>query len=292
VLQLRVFGEAAAVREVARRLRAMPGARHVILVEGTDDADAAVTVDLRASIADGALAVARDAGIPPEDVSLLRFDVVGPAQAGDDEPVTLIWADLIGRARVNARTAARYLVYMAVAGVIGAFGVIDEDQILIVGAMAIAPDLLPVTAACTGIVMRRARLVAQGVVSLVAGMTVACALAAAVTALLDVFDLLPAGFAVHEVGLASQEHVEAETIIVALAAGVAGMLAVETRASAGVGVAISVTTIPAAAFLGVAAGIGEFSKSLSALAVLVTNIAMMLTGGSVTLAIQRKLARR
>jgi Domain of unknown function (DUF389) len=58
------------------------------------------------------------------------------------------------------------------------------------------------------------------------------------------------------------------------------------------GVAISVTTVPAAAFLGVAAGIGEFSKSLGALGVLGTNIAMMLVGGSTTLAIQRHLASR
>ena len=68
------------------------------------------------------------------------------------------------------------------------------------------------------------------------------------------------------------------------------MLAVETRASMGVGVAISVTTIPAAAFLGVAAGIGELSKSLAALSVLSVNIAMMILGGSVTLAVQRRLA--
>ena len=39
------------------------------------------------------------------------------------------------------------------------------------------------------------------------------------------------------------------------------MLALETRASSGVGVAISVTTIPAAAYLGVAAGLGEFDKA-------------------------------
>jgi hypothetical protein len=60
----------------------------------------------------------------------------------------------------------------------------------------------------------------------------------------------------------------------------------------GVGVAISVTTIPAAAFLGVAAGVGEFSKSLAALSVLATNVAMMLVGGSTALAIQRRLASR
>jgi hypothetical protein len=53
-----------------------------------------------------------------------------------------------------------------------------------------------------------------------------------------------------------------------------------------------VTTIPAAAFLGVALGIGEFTNSLAALSVLATNIAMMLLGGSTVLAVQRKLASR
>ena len=70
------------------------------------------------------------------------------------------------------------------------------------------------------------------------------------------------------------------------------MLALETRASSAVGVAISVTTIPASAFLGVALGIGEFSKSLSALGVLVANVAMMLLGGSLTLIAQRRIAGR
>ncbi len=60
--------------------------------------------------------------------------------------------------------------------------------------------------------------------------------------------------------LGSLTSVNNETIAVALAAGVAGMLALETRASSGVGVAISVTTIPAAAYLGVAAGLGEFAE--------------------------------
>jgi hypothetical protein len=37
-------------------------------------------------------------------------------------------------------------------------------------------------------------------------------------------------------------------------------------------------------------GIGELAKSLAALGVLAANIAMMLTGGSIALAVQRKLA--
>lgn len=248
-----------------------------------------MTADVRAAGADGALEMVRGLGIAAEDVSLLRLDAIGPGAASEGS-VAIVWADLLGQARINARTAVRYLVFMAVAGVIAAFGVIDQDQILIVGAMAVAPDLLPVTAACTGLVLRRPRLIGQGLVSLVVGLGVACALAAAATGFLNLFDLLPSEFAVHEVGLASQQHVEAETIFVALAAGVAGMLAVETRASMGVGVAISVTTIPAAAFLGVAAGVGQLSKSLGALSVLGANIAMMLLGGSTALVVQRRLA--
>ena len=70
------------------------------------------------------------------------------------------------------------------------------------------------------------------------------------------------------------------------------MLAVETRASAGVGVAISVTTIPAAAYLGVSAGLGEVHEAAGALGVLGTNVGMMVVGAVGTLAVQRVLQHR
>jgi Domain of unknown function (DUF389) len=81
-----------------------------------------------------------------------------------------------------------------------------------------------------------------------------------------------------------------ETIAVAFVAGVAGMVAFETRASSGVGVAISVTTIPAAAYLGVAAGLGEGGKALGALAVL-ADVVFMVAAAGITLGLQRRIAR-
>jgi uncharacterized hydrophobic protein (TIGR00271 family) len=291
MLHLRVFGDTTAMADVAQRLDALQGARHVSIAAGVHDGESLVTADVRAPAADTALEMLNGLGIPSEDISLLRFDAIDP-NAASEETVALVWADLLGQARVNARTAVRYLVFMAVAGVIASFGVIQQDQILIVGAMAVAPDLLPITATCTGLVLRRPRLIRRGLVSLMVGLGVACIFAAAVTGFLNLFDLLPAEFDIHQIGLTSQQHISAETILVAFAAGVAGMLAVETRASMGVGVAISVTTIPAAAFLGVAAGVGQFSKSLGALGVLGANIAMMLVGGSLALAVQRKLASK
>jgi hypothetical protein len=57
-----------------------------------------------------------------------------------------------------------------------------------------------------------------------------------------------------------------------------------------VGVAISITAIPAAAYLGVAAGDGEAGKALYALGVPEVNVAMLLVAGTLTLIVQRRLA--
>jgi uncharacterized hydrophobic protein (TIGR00271 family) len=282
VLQLRVYGDAATLAAVADDLGRLPGTRHFSLSGGL------VTADIRPEAADAALTRLNRLGIPAEDVTVVRLDTIGPAATS--EPLVLVWADVLSQARVQARAPARYLVLMAVAGVIAALAVVNESSVLIVGAMAISPDLLPITAACTGLVLRRRRLFQRGLGTLVLGLAVACLFAAAVSLFLDVSDLMPSGFTLGEIP-AAQTHVNATTILVAFAAGIAGMLAVETRASAAVGVGISVTTIPASAFFGVAIGTGELSKSWSALAVLGVNIGMMLLGGSIALATQRMRAR-
>jgi uncharacterized hydrophobic protein (TIGR00271 family) len=178
-----------------------------------------------------------------------------------------VWADVLSSARMRARRPARYFALMAAAGVIAALAVVNDSATLIVGAMAISPDLLPITAACTGLVLLRPRLVGRGLATLVAGLATAGLFAIVVSLLLDRFDLLPQGFSLQEFS-AAQTHVNATTILVAFAAGVAGMLVVETRTSSAVGVAISVTTIPAVVYLGVTLGIGQLETSLSALAVL------------------------
>jgi len=276
--------------EVAGQLDALAGARHVCLTDTMRPGTALVTADVRAQAADEALARLSGMGVPADDIALVRLDTIG-LPAASSEPLALVWADVLGQARSSARAPTRYLVLMAVAGVIGSFAVTNESAVLLVGAMATSPDLLPITAACTGIVLLRRRLVLRSLGALLLGLAVTALLAAAVTGFLNLFDLLPTGFTLGEIP-ASQTHVNATTIFVALAAGVAGMLAVETRASAAVGVAISVTTIPAAAYLGVAIGTGALDKSWSALAVLAANIAMMLVGGASALALQRAASRR
>ena len=257
-----------------------------------DSRGALVTADLVDDAVDRALQQVSRLGVPAEDVVLVREEAIG--QAVRQRPLaSVVWADLLSQAGVNARPFARYLVFMAAAGTIAGFGVIYENVILVVGAMAISPDTLPVTAAATAIVLRRWRLAGRALVALVSGLGTACLVAGVMTLVLNAVDLLPNGFVVAKGGfLEGLSTVNISTPIVAFAAGIAGMLALETRASSAVGVAISVTTIPASAYLGVAAGVGEVSKARGALLVLGVNIAMLLTGGCSTLLVQRRLAAR
>jgi uncharacterized hydrophobic protein (TIGR00271 family) len=291
MLHLRVYGPEGAMEAVAEGVAAVPGAGHVTRADtGDGSGRALVTADLQPGAADAALDRVDSLGIPAEDVALLRLEGI---QTGPLRKATLVvWADLLGQAGEHARPVGRYLVFMAAAGVIAAYGVIYANLILIVGAMAVSPDLLPITAICVGITVGRGRLVGRALWTLAAGLGAAGVVAGALTALLDVLGLLPANFEVGESALAGLTTINNSTVVVALVAGVAGMLALETRASSSVGVAISVTTIPALAYLGVAVGVGEVGKALGAAAVLGANVAALVVGGTLTLLAQRALEQR
>jgi uncharacterized hydrophobic protein (TIGR00271 family) len=288
LLHLRAYGSPDALSGIASELEQLTGVRHVGVVGGSPDAPALLTADVRNAAADEAFRILGRHGVPPEDVVFSRLDTIG-ALADASEPLALVWADVVGQARTRARAPARYFTLMAASGVVGMFAVVEKNAVLLVGAMAVSPDLLPITAAATGLALRRAGLASRAFLTLAAGLAVIAVVGLLLTAVLHWAGLLPAGFTLGAIP-AAQTHVNASTILVALAAGVAGMLALETRASAAVGVAISVTTVPAAAYVGVAVGLGELAKVPSALAVLGVNIVMMLIAGSCTLALQRTFA--
>jgi uncharacterized hydrophobic protein (TIGR00271 family) len=291
MIRLEVYGSASTMSSVARFLDASDDVERVRLAHATRPEHAIVVAVVRPRAVDGVLDELRGHGVPDDDVTLTREEVLGGS--GDSRrEAGLVWEDVLGMASRNARPIARYLAFMIVAGVVGSYGVIGANVILIVGAMAISPDLLPITAVGVGLVDRRFGLAARALVTLLIGMTLASAAACASASLQDLFGLIPSAFDIHSTVLGSLTEVSNETIVVALAAGVAGMLALETRASAGVGVAVSVTTIPAAAYLGVAAGLGEADQARGAVGVLAANVAMLVVGASGTLTLQRLVARR
>jgi uncharacterized hydrophobic protein (TIGR00271 family) len=293
MMGIEVFGDSAAMAGVAELLEELDGVSRVRQVEAVRSGHSIVSAAVRPRAVDRLLDELRRQGVPEEDTTVTRIEVV-EWTATKGTTAGLVWADVLGQAWLNARPIGRYLAMMFVAGVIACYGVIDRNVILIVGAMAVSPDLLPITAIGVSIVGRRPRLAAEALLTLVVGMAVTSVAAALFAFAQDQFGWIPSGFSLDSASaaLGGLTQVNNETIVVAFFAGVAGMLALETRASTAIGVAVSVTTIPAAAFLGVAAGIGNVEKAVGALAVLSTNVALMALGASGALAVQRALKGR
>jgi uncharacterized hydrophobic protein (TIGR00271 family) len=297
VLRLRSSVEAERAPHLGAALRGLDGVKRIS--QQADEADGPACVlfvaDVEPAAADRLVEAIAELGIPIDDYVLERVDVVAPERrhlAGKGDLGGFAWVEVMGQARANSRPLARYLALISVAAVIAALGVIKSSSILIVGAMAVSPDLLPICATCVGIVGRRKPLAMRAFVTLTLGLTLVVIVAAALTAALKGFGFLPDDFTIHSSTLDTLAKTDYSTVLIALAAGIAAILSFETRASAAVGVAISVTTIPASAYLGVAIGAGGTDSSLGALVVLVTNVGLMIVSGTLTLVVQRALARR
>ena len=291
MLFVQVTGHRRNADSIAGLLDQLEGSRAVTLVPAVRADHSVASATIPPTELDGLLDELRSIGVPRSDITVTRAEAVGrPADGVRD--VGVAWSDLLGSAWQQARPIGRYLAFMFTAGVIACYGVTDDNSILIVGAMAVSPDLLPIVAIAVGVVGRKPRLAGSSLLTLAVGLGLASLAAAIFGFAQDQLDLLPSGFNLHKTGvLGGLVHVNDETIIVAFVAGVAGMLAFETRAGSAIGVAISVTTIPAAAYLGVALGLGELNRSLGSLGVLGTNVAMMVLGASLALWAQRLIDR-
>jgi len=283
--------------EFGALLREHEGVRRVVQqVDEGREAEAYVFVaDVEPSCADRLVEQIEGLGIAVDDYVLTKVEVVAPQHRhrfGEGGVDGFSWVEVLGAAKANSRPLARYLALINVAGVIAACGVITSSSILIVGAMAVSPDLLPICATSVGLVRGERRLARRAFETLSLGLGMVVVTAMVVGAFLSLTGFLPDGFEVEQSSLSTLAQTDYSTVMVALAAGVAGMLSFETRASAAVGVAISVTTIPASAYLGVALGAGGIDHALGALVVLVINVTLLIVGGVLTLLVQRSLPNR
>jgi uncharacterized hydrophobic protein (TIGR00271 family) len=292
MIRVEVFGDSASVANVAERLDGFDGVSRVVIVEAVREGHAVASAAVRPASADALLAELEGLGVSSSAITMTRLEVVGQVEAPAE--TSLVWADVLAAAWHNARPIGRYLTFMFAAGVIACYGVVERNPILIIGAMAVSPDLLPITAIGVGIVGRNRDLAGRALATLLVGMAVTGVAAAIFAFAQNKLDLLPSGFELSSSAsaLGGLTTVNNETIVVAFVAGAAGMLALETRASAGVGVAVSVTTIPATAYVGVAAGLGKVGAAWGAVGVLAMNVTMMALGASTALIVQRWTRRR
>ncbi len=276
---------------VAAALAETEGVNRLIRLPTEGDTDETIFIaDVMPPAGDSVMELITDHGIHADDYLLTKLDVIAPFHMERSRnPVNegFAWVEIMGQARANSRPLGRYLTLISVAGVIAAMGVLTGNTILIVGAMAVSPDLLPICATCVGMIGRRWHLARRAFVTLLLGLGLVVVTAFVVSGLLNIFGFLGPNEDISKGAIGRLAQTDYSTILVALAAGVAAILAFETRASAAVGVAISVTTIPASAYIGVAVGIGESAEALGALVVLAINVSLLIVSGVLTLAIQR-----
>lgn len=293
MLRLDCFVAADLLDEATSALAGTAGVRHVTSAAPTIDGLVPVSADVDASSADAAIDRLAELGVPSEDVTLWRIPGIQPLGwrrgTRSSDSSAQVWAEIVGRADEHAELAVSYLAFMVAAGIIAGIGVLTGSAVLLVGAMAISPDLLPVSASAIGIVERRWGLAARAIRVLLLGMGAAALAACAATLLLRLFGQVPADLVLAETGIGEAvTHLGPGSLVVAATAGVAGMLAFERPGGAAVGVAISVTTIPAAAYVGAAMAMGRDDPMWGALVVLLTNIVLLVVGSSATLALQRR----
>jgi uncharacterized hydrophobic protein (TIGR00271 family) len=296
MLRLRSSVAGHRAEEFGALLRGHDGVRRVVQQPDEAQAESHVFVaDVEPSYADVLVEKIAEMGIPVDDYVLTKMEVVAPQHRhhhGEGGIDGFAWVEVVGAAKANSRPLARYLALINVAAVIAACGVITSSSVLIVGAMAVSPDLLPICATCVGLARGERKLARRAFVTLVLGLGLVVVTAMVLSALLSLFGFLPDGFEVEQSSLNTLAKTDYTTVLVALAAGIAGMLSFETRASAAVGVAISVTTIPASAYLGVALGAGGIDHAFGALVVLAINVTLMIASGTMTLIVQRVLPNR
>jgi uncharacterized hydrophobic protein (TIGR00271 family) len=297
MLRLRSSVHHSRADEFGSLLRELDGVRRIVQQadENVAEETYVFVADVEPVAADRLVDAVAEFGIGSDDYVLTRIEVVAPQHRhhlGDGGVDGYAWVEVIGQARANSRPLARYLALINVAAVIAALGVITNSSILIVGAMAVSPDLLPICATCVGLVARRYSLARRAFTTLTLGLGLVVVTAAVLSLLLKWTGFLPDGFQVEHSSLTNLAHTDYSTVLIALAAGVAAMLSFETKASTAVGVASSGTTIPASAYPGVALGGGGIDHALGALVVLLINVSLLIVSGSLTLLVQRRLPNR
>lgn len=152
-------------------------------------------------------------------------------------------------------------------------GIRSDSPILIVAAMVVSPEFGPIAAACVAAVQRRRDLARRSLLALAVGFLPAIAISGVATAIFRAVGLAPDRVDVGHPLTAFIADPNFFSFFVAYLAGTAGMLSLTSaKSGALIGVLVSVTTIPAAANIGVALAVVNWPDVRGATAQLVVNL--------------------
>jgi uncharacterized hydrophobic protein (TIGR00271 family) len=242
------------------------------------------------------LGVDRVGTIVVEEIGTAISDVAREAErvARGHPADAVVWEEVESRTRESAELSGAFVAFMVLATAIAAIGVLTDSVVLIIGAMVVGPEFGPLAGVCVAFVQRRLELARRSLRAIVVGFPVAIGAACLLTLALRATELAPDDLdpGSHPTTLFISDP-NRYSVIVALLAGTAGMLSLSTaKSGALIGVLISVTTIPAAANVGVAAAYGDWSELGGAAAQLLINLACIVLAGVATLSFQRALFAR
>jgi uncharacterized hydrophobic protein (TIGR00271 family) len=303
MLHVRLVSPAALTGRLADRLTATPGVQNLVVQPGAatrpdgdsvqfdmhDEAANPVFRDLRGLGLDGAGAIC----VERVDATLADHALTAGHGAIVRERAP-VWEMVDATIRAGAAYSPSFYILLIAAGLIGAVGILTNSQILIVGAMVVGPEYSAIIAVALGISRGARGPVRDGLLALLWGF-----LAAIVITLLF-------GLAVRAAGQAPASFLKGTrpvsdlintpnmySLIVAILAGIVGVVSLtETRANALIGVFISVTTIPAAADVGVSLAFSSWHEARGSAFQLLLNIAVLIAVGAAGLSTQRMIWRR
>jgi uncharacterized hydrophobic protein (TIGR00271 family) len=203
----------------------------------------------------------------------------------------VVWEEVEAKTEEQVELSATFLLFMVLAALIAAVGVYEDSPILIVGAMVVGPEFGPIAALCVALVTRQRNLALRSGLALAAGFPLAIGATFTATLIFKATGVTPATFDESQHSIANViSSPDFLAFFVAACAGTAGMLSLSTaKSGALIGVLISVTTIPAAANIGVSAAYGDWESFRGSAGQLGINMAAILLAGTTTLGVQRAL---
>ena len=207
---------------------------------------------------------------------------------------SVVWIDVTQRAYEDAELNWTYASFMTMATLIAGVAIVLDSQILVIGAMVLAPEFGAVAALGVALVRRRGLLFVYAVRTLLLGFVIAIAVTAGVSLVGRALGWVTRADIVGDRPETAFIYTPNRwTVVVAIIAGAAGVLALTSAKVGGLsGVFISVTTVPAAGNVAMGLAFGAWQEIWGSSLQLAVNLTGMALAGWATLALQQQVWAR
>jgi uncharacterized hydrophobic protein (TIGR00271 family) len=303
MLHVRVASPADRTGQLVEKLASQHGVRNLVVLAKARRPDGdVVQFDVRDGAANPVFETLRGQGLDRDGlISVERVDAVldqgtaVPTRTRYLTPeVAPVWEMVEATIRSGAAYPPSFFVLLTIAGLIAGAGILTNSQILIVGAMVVGPEYNAIIAVALGLSKKERGTIRSGLLALFWGFLAAVVMTLAFGLVIRGLGATPTKYLVGVRPVADLINTpNLFSVVVAVLAGIVGVVSLtEFRANALIGVFISVTTIPAAASIGVSVAYGSWHEARGSLFQLLLNVVILIAVGAAGLRAQRAIWRR